>query len=163
MRNDDYWATDAEGNQLPYLDSIEFRPIPDPVAAQGGPRRRATSRSCTPSPPTRSTSSASDADDGELVAYESCAWGEDEEFLLMFNNGAEPFNDPIAREAVSRAIDRQALIENIFGDTFQIANGPYAPGLAVVLGARRKAKSRRTTPSGPASWPSSTRPSTASR
>ncbi|HYN32876.1 MAG TPA: ABC transporter substrate-binding protein [Ilumatobacteraceae bacterium] len=28
-RNPDYWRTDAEGNQLPYLDSISFRPIPD--------------------------------------------------------------------------------------------------------------------------------------
>ena len=28
-RNPDYWRTDAHGNQLPYLDSISFRPIPD--------------------------------------------------------------------------------------------------------------------------------------
>ena len=26
-KNPDYWATDADGNQLPYLDEIEFRPI----------------------------------------------------------------------------------------------------------------------------------------
>ncbi|MGI9579519.1 MAG: ABC transporter substrate-binding protein, partial [Microthrixaceae bacterium] len=30
-RNPDYWGTDSEGNQLPYLDSIEFRPVGDPV------------------------------------------------------------------------------------------------------------------------------------
>jgi peptide/nickel transport system substrate-binding protein len=29
VRNDSYWNSDAEGNQLPYLDSISFRPIPD--------------------------------------------------------------------------------------------------------------------------------------
>ena len=28
-RNEDYWGTDEDGNQLPYLDGIEFRPIPD--------------------------------------------------------------------------------------------------------------------------------------
>ena len=28
-RNADYWGTDAEGNQLPFLDQISFRPIPD--------------------------------------------------------------------------------------------------------------------------------------
>lgn len=29
VRNDDWWHTDPEGNQLPYLDSISFHPIPD--------------------------------------------------------------------------------------------------------------------------------------
>ena len=29
VRNDSYWATDPDGNALPYLDSISFRPIPD--------------------------------------------------------------------------------------------------------------------------------------
>jgi peptide/nickel transport system substrate-binding protein len=28
-RNPDYWLTDADGNQLPYLDELEFRVIPD--------------------------------------------------------------------------------------------------------------------------------------
>lgn len=28
-RNDDYWLSDDDGNQYPYLDSLEFRPIPD--------------------------------------------------------------------------------------------------------------------------------------
>jgi peptide/nickel transport system substrate-binding protein len=28
-RNPNYWRTDAQGNQLPFLDEIEFRPIPD--------------------------------------------------------------------------------------------------------------------------------------
>ena len=29
VRNPDYWRTDKDGNQLPYLDSVSFRPIPD--------------------------------------------------------------------------------------------------------------------------------------
>ena len=29
VRNESYWMTDSKGNQLPYLDSISFRPIPD--------------------------------------------------------------------------------------------------------------------------------------
>ncbi len=32
VRNEDYWGVDPEGNQLPYLDSISFRPIPDEQA-----------------------------------------------------------------------------------------------------------------------------------
>ena len=33
-KNPDYWATDAEGEQLPYLDEIEFRPIVEVDAAR---------------------------------------------------------------------------------------------------------------------------------
>ena len=29
VRNDNWWGTDPEGGELPYLDSITFRPIPD--------------------------------------------------------------------------------------------------------------------------------------
>lgn len=29
VRNENYWGVDPDGNQLPYLDSISFRPIPD--------------------------------------------------------------------------------------------------------------------------------------
>lgn len=29
VRNPNYWGVDSEGNQLPYLDSISFQPIPD--------------------------------------------------------------------------------------------------------------------------------------
>ena len=32
-RNPDYWMTDADGNQLPYLDSITFRVIEDSETA----------------------------------------------------------------------------------------------------------------------------------
>ena len=32
VRNENYWGTDADGNALPYLDSISFRPIPDEQA-----------------------------------------------------------------------------------------------------------------------------------
>ena len=32
VRNEDYWRTDADGNQLPYLDSVVFRPFVDPNA-----------------------------------------------------------------------------------------------------------------------------------
>lgn len=28
-RNENYWRTDADGNPLPYLDGVEYRPIPD--------------------------------------------------------------------------------------------------------------------------------------
>jgi peptide/nickel transport system substrate-binding protein len=127
VRNDDYWRTDEFGNQLPYLDRITFRPIADPTQ-----RRQALDAGDIQVMHTFTADQINDfrerAQNGELNEYESCAWGEDEEFLLMFNNAVPPFDDQIAREAVSRAIDRDAVIENLFGDTFQVATGPFAPG-----------------------------------
>ena len=29
VRNPNYWMADADGNQLPYLDSVNFRPLPE--------------------------------------------------------------------------------------------------------------------------------------
>lgn len=46
----------------------------------------------------------------------------------MFNNGKPPFDEKLAREIVARAIDRQAVVDSLFGDVFQIADGPFAPG-----------------------------------
>ena len=34
VKNPDYWRTDADGNQLPYLDEIEFRVIVDSQVRQ---------------------------------------------------------------------------------------------------------------------------------
>jgi peptide/nickel transport system substrate-binding protein len=127
VRNENYWMTDEFGNQLPYLDSIQFRPIPDPTQ-----RRAALDAGDIQVMHTFTADQINDfrerAQDGGLVEYESCAWGEDEEFLIMFNSSIPPFDDQIAREAVSRAIDRDAVIANLFGDTFQVATGPFAPG-----------------------------------
>lgn len=127
VRNENYWRTDEFGNQLPYLDGIQFTPIADPTQ-----RRAALDAGDIQVLHTFTADQINDfrerAQDGELNEYESCAWGEDEEFLIMFNNAVPPFDDEIAREAVSRAIDRDAVIANLFGDTFQIATGPFAPG-----------------------------------
>lgn len=48
---------------------------------------------------------------------------------LGFNTEKEPFNDPLVRQAISYAVDREAIISGIY-DGFAIpANGPLAPGV----------------------------------
>jgi ABC-type transport system substrate-binding protein len=126
-RNDAYWRTDEDGNQMPFLDSIVFKPIPDPTQ-----RKAALDAGDIQVLHTYTASQIEDyrqsALDGSMHAYESCAWGEDEEFLIMFNSSKPPFDDIRAREAVSRAIDRDVVMQSLFGDTFQVATGPWAPG-----------------------------------
>ncbi|MEZ5248151.1 MAG: hypothetical protein R2713_02740 [Ilumatobacteraceae bacterium] len=50
VRNENYWRTGADGNALPYLDSIEFRVIEDSETA-GEPCAAATSTSSPRRPP----------------------------------------------------------------------------------------------------------------
>jgi ABC-type transport system substrate-binding protein len=127
VKNDAYWRTDDAGNAMPYLDSIVFTPIPDPTL-----RKAALDAGDIQVLHTYTASQIEDyrqsAQDGSMHAYESCAWGEDEEFAILFNSSKPPFDDIRAREAVARAIDRDQVMAALFGDTFQVATGPWAPG-----------------------------------
>ena len=58
-KNPDYWQTDADGNQLPYLDEIEFRVIEDASTAGERAARAATSTSSRRRAARSSTTSAS--------------------------------------------------------------------------------------------------------
>ncbi len=123
-RNESYWRTDANGNQLPYLDRIVFRPVPD-VSTR------------------RATMEAGDADEnmdsfGENKEFWTTTWVDDgnnllvpspdrEATYLMFNNSIPPFDDPDIRRAVALCTDREEYLTfRAPGDV--IANGPFAEG-----------------------------------
>lgn len=133
-RYDDYWQTDDEGNQLPYLDSITFQPIPDPgnrsVSVQSGDldiaQMSISSReilslrevACTEDP----------CEDRTVKIFDNQASAEGEEGMMMVNMAKPPFDDETARLAVAHAINRQDLLTTVFQDVFEVANGPWAPG-----------------------------------
>ena len=48
---------------------------------------------------------------------------------LGFNTEKEPFNDPLVRQAISKAIDREAIISGIYDNYGIPAIGPLAPGI----------------------------------
>ena len=48
---------------------------------------------------------------------------------LGFNTEKEPFNDPLVRQAISYAIDREAIISGIYEEFGIPAIGPLAPGI----------------------------------
>ncbi|HSJ37767.1 MAG TPA: ABC transporter substrate-binding protein, partial [Planococcus sp. (in: firmicutes)] len=48
---------------------------------------------------------------------------------LGFNHEKEPFNNPLVRQAISLAIDREAIISGIYDDFGIPAIGPLAPGV----------------------------------
>ena len=110
-RNENYWRSDADGNQLPYLDGIEFRPIPDgSVAAlelaDGGVQLL----------PTVDFSQYDQvASDGNVIA-ELPPGVNGPYYDLRINTRAErldgsvnPLGDKRVRQALSLATDRPAL------------------------------------------------------
>lgn len=47
--------------------------------------------------------------------------------VMLLNNSSPPFDDPLVREAVQHALDREAIVASVYEGTGQPAVGPFAP------------------------------------
>ncbi len=102
-RNPSYWQKDASGTQLPYLDAVEFRPIPDGQSRLYALKAGDISMMQTDKPQ-QIQQLREEARAGSLQLVED--HGESEEDFVMLNNASPPFDDPVARQAVAHATDR---------------------------------------------------------
>jgi peptide/nickel transport system substrate-binding protein len=143
----DYWETDADGNQLPYLDGVEIQLIPEPStmwsAIEGGAinyaalitgefAQQAQGRDDITVEATSSgewTTLAplctNPADHEETVQWIS---GFDE-VTQQWNDQEIPTTDPRVRRALSKAIDRQALVERAWFGYATPAHTLYNPAI----------------------------------
>lgn len=120
-RNPDYWMSDADGNQLPYLDGIEFRPIPDEEA-------RALSlesddiqvlQTLRGSTAKQVLALVDDADrDFAAVTYVGNLSGS-----AIFNTLQPPVDDPRVRRALALASDGEQVAE-VLGDDGLVPRSP---------------------------------------
>jgi ABC-type transport system substrate-binding protein len=118
VRNPNYWR---EG--YPYLDSIEFRPIPDTnnrLNALTAGDIDVAEANAVGQPRLDELASA-----GFTVVddYDHAGAGN-----LLMNNDQEPVNDKRVREAIVSAIDREAFRDAVLDPSFEIADQPYPPG-----------------------------------
>jgi peptide/nickel transport system substrate-binding protein len=123
-RNPDYWQTDANGVQLPYLDGIEFRVIEDSEIAADALRSGDLD--------IFSTSAAQVIADfreeaDEFPMAEQTDFVETNYFLIDLDKPG-PLQDKRVRCALSKAIDRQEIIDAVDGGILEIANGLFSPG-----------------------------------
>ena len=124
-RNEDYWQTDADGNQLPYLDGIEYRPVvegPTRVNSLLGDELQAihTSGGAQIEELRLATN------EGTLNSFESDDFAE--VAFGVLNTSTPPFDNKDARLALIAAIDREALNDASNLGVTTVANGPFAPG-----------------------------------
>lgn len=123
-KNPDYWDTDDDGNPLPYLDSIEYRPVAD-GAQRVNLLESGEVQAMHTSTATQIDSLRSLGD--EIGLIESDAFGEVGYFMLNAAEG-KVFNSQTARSAAAYAIDRERLNTVRGLDIPTIAAGPFAPG-----------------------------------
>lgn len=121
-RNPNYWSKDAQGKQLPYLDGVVFRFIPDAaaraVALQSGELDVALGSSI----PVTSLGNFKDTkryrinlDDGRYLSTI---------FLTQFNVRRPYLQDKRVRHAFAHAIDRNALLKVVYLGYGKPATGP---------------------------------------
>ncbi len=131
-RNPDYWRSDTNGVQLPYLDRIEFSVLADP-----------TSRTATMDQggvdvvesfdPTMISHFAGEAEQGKVQMY-SNAFDEAAVQFVGFNTTTAPFDDLLARRLVVAAWDKEQTAESVYLGLFPPAEGLFGPNSAYRAG-----------------------------
>jgi len=103
---EDYWQTDENGIQLPYLDKLTVVPIPD-----SGQRVAALEAGDIDIFQTADSATVATAEDQGFAAQKIS--GSSSTILLM-NNSKPPFDDVRARQAVAYAINKDVINERVY-------------------------------------------------
>ncbi len=120
-RNENYWAKDEFGNQLPYLDGIEFRIIVDQTIEYTEYKLGNIYQTYVDDPYYEEAKSGSVG-----MFYERPQMGT---YYYGFNIEKEPFNDKRVRQAFNYAINREALIDLVLEGRASPAKGVLPPGM----------------------------------
>ncbi len=102
-KNPDYWRKDSFGQQLPYLNSITFKPIPDATQQLNGYKSKAIDLGNSDDTTTLIPQLLPDAKSGSI--HLAAATGYPEVGYTIFNTSKEPFNNINARKAWVYAYD----------------------------------------------------------
>lgn len=103
----DYWKTDEAGNQLPYLDELIVRPIPD-----SSQRLASLQAGDIDMFQTATSDIVIQAEEAGFAAQKIS--GSSSTIILM-NESKPPFDDVRARQALAYAINKDAMNERVYG------------------------------------------------
>lgn len=115
VRNDDYWRPG-----LPYLDSIEFRPLVDPTSRASALRSGDVNLAQLEEPPEQRAF----VDDPNFVVWQDDT-AETAESFVMLNTLQAPLDDIRVRQALALATDKEVMNLTISDGEREVANGPY--------------------------------------
>lgn len=123
-KNTNYWRSDANGNKLPYLDSVEFRPIVDPqnrvnALLSGDVQMLHT----TDWPAINKLRAEATAGKVQFVVDPT----ETEESFIMFNTSKAPENDVRVREGLKLCTDPAAILVVNETPADRLADSQFTP------------------------------------
>ena len=118
-RNADYWQTDSDGQQLPYLDELVFIPIPS-AADRAGAMEAGTVDAAQ-------FQGIVGLELGDDPAYSAVVEepGIREVNYLLFNTASGPLADANTRDAFVQAVDRSATNDVVNSGRADIAEQPF--------------------------------------
>lgn len=120
-RFDEYWQTAENGDQLPYLDEIEYRVIVDDEA-----RISSLQSGDVDMIMTNNADTVKDArDDGDFISVEDTF---SEETFVQLNTAQPPFDNLNARKALAYGTNVQPLIDTVGGGITVPATSAWADG-----------------------------------
>lgn len=119
VKNPDYWRTAENGDELPYLDSIEFRVITDGAARAAALESGDIDMMYT----TRAQDIADFREDDSITLIED---NRSEETFVQLNEAEPPFDNIHARRAAALAIDPLAVTLTLGEDIAEPINQPWS-------------------------------------
>lgn len=118
--NPNYWQKDAQGNRLPYLQTIRYRTITNGTVMYTNleTAQIQVASNIDPNEVTQAKSNAS------LIYKQVAGPGFGSIFL---NNAAPPVNNVHVRRAIAWGINRQEIVDHVFDGVGVVAKGPLSP------------------------------------
>jgi peptide/nickel transport system substrate-binding protein len=126
-KNPSYWMKDKDGNQLPYLDKITYKAIPEVAQMVNALQSGQIDIMHTSDTEQLAKRLRPMQKKGDIGILESDKFGETD--YTMLNSAKPPFDNIHARRAVAYATNVELLIKVRGGGIGQPASGPFAPGV----------------------------------
>jgi len=120
-RNPNYWRSG-----LPYLDSITYKPIPDPQSR--GNSLKAGNIDVMHSSDTQNVADFMNNSNYNQVNDVNSVLGEPDQTFFMINTAIPPLDDLRVRQALAYATDRQKFINTLGNGLAKPSDGPFVQG-----------------------------------
>ena len=124
-KNPNYWREDTNGVQLPYLDAVEFRPIPDFTARDASLESNTVQMiHITNSQSISRFQELADSGQVQIVLDR----GEREEGFIMLNLDMPPLDDIRVRRALAHATNRELVNQIVNDGQREVGDGVFTQG-----------------------------------